>query len=311
MSRIRLRESRGVAPCSSFLFLNEPSSAVTGTTNLPQPSPAALASSPWPIQKRFAKFGIGVCIAFTALAGLAILGGCAGVPTISPTTVEDNPMALPGISGMVHGGQQPITGATVKLYVAGSTGYGSAATYTTGNDLLGNNTVTTNSSGGFNITGDYTCPSSSSLVYIVASGGNPGLTGTVNNTASTLVAALGPVETSTVARSSTSTNLPPPPQLSRSASFSLLPTALAARIPSARPPRTSSGSRMLLPQRETWSTSPPASPRPRPCLLPTPIQTIFCRATISKNLTLSATYLPPASTRPALRPADAAPCSPL
>ena len=47
------------------------------------------------------------------------------------------------------------------------------------------------STGGFNITGDYTCPSASSLVYIVASGGNPGLGGTVNNTASVLVAALG------------------------------------------------------------------------------------------------------------------------
>lgn len=93
--------------------------------------------------------------------------------------------------GSVIGGQQPISGATIKLYVAGSTGYGSAATYATGNDLLGSNTVTTNSSGGFGISGDYTCPTAGSLVYIVASGGNPGLSGTVNNTASVLVTALG------------------------------------------------------------------------------------------------------------------------
>ncbi len=84
-----------------------------------------------------------------------------------------------------------VSAATVKLYVAGSTGYGSAATYATGNDLFGNNTVATNPTGGFNITGDYACPTAVSLVYIVASGGNPGLSGTVNNTASVLVAALG------------------------------------------------------------------------------------------------------------------------
>ncbi len=95
------------------------------------------------------------------------------------------------MKGIVHGGQNPITGATIKLYVAGSTGYGSAATYTTGNDLLGSDNITTDSNGNFNITGDYTCPSSNSLVYIEASGGNPGLTGTINNTASVLVAALG------------------------------------------------------------------------------------------------------------------------
>jgi hypothetical protein len=44
-----------------------------------------------------------------------------------------------------------------------------------------NNTLPT---GSFTITGDYTCPSGSSEVYLVAAGGNPGLgSGTNANTA--------------------------------------------------------------------------------------------------------------------------------
>jgi hypothetical protein len=41
------------------------------------------------------------------------------------------------------------------------------------------------------IEGDYTCPSATSLVYVVAVGGNPGLAAGTNNTALTLMAALG------------------------------------------------------------------------------------------------------------------------
>ncbi|HWW96180.1 MAG TPA: NHL repeat-containing protein [Edaphobacter sp.] len=50
----------------------------------------------------------------------------------------------------------------------------------------------TDANGGFTITGDYTCPSSSSQLYIVATGGNPGLPPGTNNAAIALMAALGP-----------------------------------------------------------------------------------------------------------------------
>jgi streptogramin lyase len=53
-------------------------------------------------------------------------------------------------------------------------------------------TVTTNGAGSFAITGDYSCPSASTQVYIVATGGNPGLALGTNNTALTMMAALGP-----------------------------------------------------------------------------------------------------------------------
>jgi hypothetical protein len=96
-------------------------------------------------------------------------------------------LAVPaGKHGLVHGGQQPVTGSTIQLYAVGTTGDGSAAT-----PLLSPAPVS-DANGGFNISGTYTCPSSSSLVYIVASGGNPGLPPGTNNGALSLMAALGP-----------------------------------------------------------------------------------------------------------------------
>jgi trimeric autotransporter adhesin len=91
-----------------------------------------------------------------------------------------------GKHGLVHGGQQPVTGATIQLYALGTAGDGSAST-----PLLSPAPVS-DANGGFNISGTYNCPSSSSLVYIVATGGNPGLAPGSNNAALSLMAALGP-----------------------------------------------------------------------------------------------------------------------
>ena len=91
-----------------------------------------------------------------------------------------------GKHGLVHGGQQPVSAATIQLYAVGTTGDGSAST-----PLLSPAAVS-DANGGFNISGAYTCPAPSSLVYIVASGGNPGLTPGTNNAALWMMAALGP-----------------------------------------------------------------------------------------------------------------------
>ncbi len=91
-----------------------------------------------------------------------------------------------GRQGLVHGGQQPVTGATIQLYAVGTAGDGSAAT-----PLLSPAPVT-DANGAFNLSSQYTCPSPSSLVYIVASGGNPGLFPGTNNAALSMMAALGP-----------------------------------------------------------------------------------------------------------------------
>ena len=125
---------------------------------------------------------------------LAFLTGC-GIGPLAP------PAATPGpaLSGTVFGGAQPIIGATVKIYAVGNAGNGSAAT-----DILTgplgtspNAYATTDGSGAFHINSDYACPSAApgTPIYIVAIGGNPGITPSVNNTAIALVAAYGPCNT--------------------------------------------------------------------------------------------------------------------
>jgi streptogramin lyase len=102
------------------------------------------------------------------------------------------------LQGIVHGGQQPVTGAKVYLYAAGSTGYSSASTSLlntsasgVSTDGNGNGYVSTDSSGSFNITGDWSCANGTNQVYILALEGNPGLANGTNNTALALMAALG------------------------------------------------------------------------------------------------------------------------
>lgn len=86
----------------------------------------------------------------------------------------------------VYGGVQPVIGAKLQLYEVGTTGDGSVAT-----PLLTQPTVS-DGNGNFDITGAYTCPSPSALVYITATGGNAGLGAGTNNTALALMAVLGP-----------------------------------------------------------------------------------------------------------------------
>ena len=99
-----------------------------------------------------------------------LIAGCGGIAT--PSTSGASGAAL---SGIVHGGQQPVTGAKVYLYAAGSAGYRSASTSllntsTSGVSTDGNGKgyVTTDSSGNFNITGDWSCTNGTEQVYILA-----------------------------------------------------------------------------------------------------------------------------------------------
>jgi len=140
---------------------------------------------------------------FLGLAALLVLSGCgAGLGTGTQTTVIVP--AVQGIHGTVHGGQSPVTGATIQLWSVGSSGDGSAATPLIGATLTtsdGTGTTDSNANvgnanntlaaGSFTITLDYTCPTPSTLVYITATGGNPGLTAGTNNGALVLMAALG------------------------------------------------------------------------------------------------------------------------
>jgi hypothetical protein len=152
--------------------------------------------------------------AAASLVLLAALAGC-GMNNVGSQALLA-PTANTGVTalGGVHGGQQPVTGATIQLWEAGGTysgstgGYGSAAkniltaTVTSsdgsgsgGNVGNGNNSLPV---GSFTLSPNniklYACDApatgiTSPYLYITASGGNPG---SGNNSAITLMAALGP-----------------------------------------------------------------------------------------------------------------------
>jgi streptogramin lyase len=121
------------------------------------------------------------------LAAVLPLAGCGG--SSSTTTgggggTNPPPPSGTALQGSVHAGQMAVSGASVQMYAAGSSGYGSAAT-----SVL-SSAGTTDASGNFTVY--FTCTAASQLVYVVATGGNPGLASGTNNTSLALMAALGP-----------------------------------------------------------------------------------------------------------------------
>jgi streptogramin lyase len=123
-----------------------------------------------------------VCNALLLLAACGSGGGnmLNSTSDSSPVSATSGAAADHGLSGVVHGGQAPITGSTLTLYAAGVPA--SAAP-----TIL--DTVTTDTSGNFSF--KYTCPHASALMYVVTSGGSAGGGG---NPAIELMAALGPCD---------------------------------------------------------------------------------------------------------------------
>lgn len=89
------------------------------------------------------------------------------------------------IMGRAMGGQQPVSGAAITVYRAATSGYGGASI----SEMT--NSVMTDSGGGFVLTLNYHCNSDDDQVYVVAKGGNPGLSAGTNNGELALMAALG------------------------------------------------------------------------------------------------------------------------
>src|SRR5580704_16652801 len=123
---------------------------------------------------------------FTHLFSLSLLFLCIFALGCGAGIQSNAPIASPLLQGRVHGGQQPVSGSTIQLYAAGTTGYGTGAV-----PLL-STPITTDTNGNFTITGASPCPTSISQLYIVATGGNPGLSTPANNTSLALMAAIGP-----------------------------------------------------------------------------------------------------------------------
>ena len=91
------------------------------------------------------------------------LAGCGVAPIEEPNAVA----LSTGPSGVVRGGQQPISGALVQLIAPGVSDYGSAPS------VLSTTTTSTDGGGSFTLPG-YTCPIPDRLVYLQVTGGNPG-----------------------------------------------------------------------------------------------------------------------------------------
>lgn len=136
-----------------------------------------------------------------SVPGVLLLSGCAGSfePQASPVASQQTPVG--DLNGTVHGGQSPVRGAQIYLFAAGSGAFGltssslitsgkSGVTCNTSGSLNGDCYVLTDTNGNFALSGDYTC-TVGTQVYMVAVGGNPGLAGTVNNTAIVQMAGLG------------------------------------------------------------------------------------------------------------------------
>ncbi len=113
------------------------------------------------------------------MLGLLALTGC----SLSPTKPGSSVPRLKGIGGNIHGGQQPVSGATIQLYTVGTTGDGSAAT-----PML-TSTVKSDANGNFLFGGLFSC-TNATMVYLTATGGDPGL-GT-NNPNLSMMTAIGP-----------------------------------------------------------------------------------------------------------------------
>ncbi|SFS14597.1 hypothetical protein SAMN05421771_2564 [Granulicella pectinivorans] len=113
---------------------------------------------------------------------LACLAGCSNATRVATTAV---PASSTSLHGSLHGGQQPIVGATINIYAVGTTGDGSTASSVLASPL------TTDSNGFFDLSNKVTCPSPTSLLYLVATGGNPGVAPPFSGAQISLITALG------------------------------------------------------------------------------------------------------------------------
>lgn len=131
-----------------------------------------------------------------ATGAIGLMCGCSG--SFAPSTaIQPNQTPIGNIQGSVHGGQAPISGAHIYLFATGTGGYGTNSTSLISStapnafeDGNGHYYVVTDANGNFALGGDYTC-TEGQQVYMAAYGGNPGLSGTVFNTAILQMAGLG------------------------------------------------------------------------------------------------------------------------
>jgi hypothetical protein len=132
----------------------------TAVTGLPALTTTATSSSPAGSYPIVATLGTLAAANYTFAFGTGTL-------TITPASNSSV-----GFTGRAMAGTQPIAGATVQLYAAGTAGNGSVGTA-----LLGS-TLTTDAAGAFTVPAGYACPAAASQLYIIVRGAaaNPAIT---------------------------------------------------------------------------------------------------------------------------------------
>jgi len=128
-------------------------------------------------------------------SSVLLLSGCSSTFTGGGSSPID-PGEVAGLNGIVHGGQSPVGASTVQIYEVASTasnatGYGSAAVPVQSGGTPVSTTTSTDGSGTWTYP-SFTCTNTNDELYVVATGGNPGLSAGTNNKALALTAALGP-----------------------------------------------------------------------------------------------------------------------
>jgi len=118
-----------------------------------------------------------------AVSAASFFTGCGGAGAMTGT--DSNPPPTAEFTGVMESGPNPVSGAAIAFYAAGSTGPGVGAT-----NLLGTQTVTTNVSGEFSIPA-FQCGSSATQVYLVGRGGDASPASGGANQALVMMAALG------------------------------------------------------------------------------------------------------------------------
>lgn len=133
-------------------------------------------------------------------SSVVLTAGCANMSSTAPTGT--NPfVSAATLSGKIHGGNQPVSGATVTLWFAGQSSPATLAATTT-SDGSGSFSFTKDAVNGNpaddGTTSTYSCPSNTNpLVYVMSKGGNTQNNGdsSVNNAAAAFIAIYGDCST--------------------------------------------------------------------------------------------------------------------
>jgi streptogramin lyase len=117
-------------------------------------------------------------------AAISLAAGCGGSGS-SGGGPPPPPPPQTEFTGVIRSGTAPVSGATISLYSAGTSGTGAGST-----NLLSGSTITSETDGSFSVP-VFTCPSGTSQVFLVGRGGSANSSSGSDNSALVMMAALG------------------------------------------------------------------------------------------------------------------------